>query len=245
MLKRKLTKDEFDALDEGKKSLYKENSSRAGEYVLDVEDSSEQAALVRSKAAEKARADAAEARVAELTTENESLTSQLSTSKPDLEKIGNEYKAKEKSLTEKHKGELAAKDKQIAAILIDRTALELATKISTVPELVVDAIKRRLKVGVNEAGEPVTEVLDAGGLATTQSVEDLGKEFVANPKYGAIMVGSKATGGSAIQGGGGGSATQYKGKNFSDLTEVERTAWHKEDPAGFKAASDANRNAKF
>lgn len=246
MLKRKLLQEVFDALDENLKPLYKVNPARAGEFLLEVEADTDNAALVRAKAVEKARADKAETDLVEATgrvTELEGQLAAASQNKPDLEKMGNDYKIKETTLKTKHLEDLKKKDEQIAKILVDRAALELAQKISTVPELVVDAIKRRLKVGVNEAGEPVAEVLDANGLATTATIEDLGKEFVANTKYAAIMVGSSASGSGASQQRGGGGAT-YKGKKFDDLSEAERIAWNTEDKSGFAAASEANRNAK-
>lgn len=243
MLKRKLNKEQFDALDEGQKSLYKENTSRAGEFLLDVEVDADNAALVRSKTIEKTRADTAEAKVTELTLELEGLNTQiatLNTNRPDTAALEKQYKDREAALKTKHEGELVKKDKLLATVLVDQKALEIATKISSTPELLVEVIKKRLKASVSD-GEPTTEILDAAGLASTATIQDLEQEFVANPKYAAIIIGSNASGGGARPSGGGSGAT-YKGKKFSDLTEVERVAWHKEDAKGFQAASDANRN---
>jgi hypothetical protein len=239
MLKRKLSKDEYDALPEGTKAFYKVDPGNANGFVLDVEPDTDNGALLRSKAAEKARADKAESDLAEANARIEELETAATAGNPDKAALEAAYKQKETALKAKHKAELDAKDKQLATILVDNKAMELAQKISTTPELIVDIIKKRLKPNLTDPENPTTDVLDAAGLATTSTIEDLGKELVANPKYGAIMIGSNGSGGGARPNLGGGGAS-YKGKKFEDTSEAERVAWHRDDPKGFKAASEAS-----
>lgn len=146
-----------------------------------------------------------------------------------------QYKERETALKAEHTAALKAANDKFDGVLLNNAALTLANEISTTPDLVVDALKKRMKV--NHDGEtPIVEVVDDKGLATTLSVEDLGKEFVANTKYAAIMKGSNASGGSAQQQRGGASGTMYKGKKFADLSEAERVAFAKENPTGFETA---------
>lgn len=237
MLKRKISIEDYNALPDAMKALYKVSGADSNKYDLDVEPDADNGALLRAKATEKARADKAEAELAEALENIATLEAAASAGNPDKAALEKAYKDKEIALKAKHAGEIAAKDKQLATILVDNKAMELAQKISTTPELVVEMIKKRLKPNLTDPENPTTDVLDANGLASTATIEDLGKEFVANPKYGAIMIGSNGSGGGA-RSNIGGSGASYKSKPFKDLTDADRTAWHREDPNGFKAASD-------
>lgn len=238
MLKRKISKEDFDALPEHMKALYKVSSADTNKFDLEVEPDADNGALIRARDREKARADAAETALNEATARVEELETAQAAGSPDKAALEAAYKAKEKALKDKHAIDLAAKDKQLSTILVDNRALELAQKISTAPELIVDLIKKRLKPDLTDPENPTTQVLDAAGLASTLSIEDLGKELVANPKYGAIMIGSNGSGGGARPNVGG-SGASYKSKPFKDLSDAERTQWHAEDPNGFKTASEA------
>lgn len=84
-------------------------------------------------------------------------------------------------------------------MLVTEVAARLATEISTVPELMTDAIAKRL--GVDLDGDmPTTRVLDANGKPTAATLDELKAEFLAVPKFAGILIGGSSTGGGAGSG---------------------------------------------
>jgi hypothetical protein len=84
-------------------------------------------------------------------------------------------------------------------------------------------------------------VLDINGALSAASLDDLKKEFGANAKFSAIVIASKATGGAGGNRNSG--SAVLNGKKFGELSEAERVELYKSDPEGFKAASEASRQA--
>jgi hypothetical protein len=74
-------------------------------------------------------------------------------------------------------------------------------------------------------------VLDSKGQASASSLDELKKEFVDNPRYSSIVVGTRATGGNAN---GSTSANGKAGdKKPQDMTQQERVDLYKSNPAEF------------
>ena len=199
-VKRKISKAEYEALSDDKKEFYIENKDRKGEYVLDM-DADFNKEL--TDAHERVKSENAS-----LKAKNEELTAELATekdkkqpkdgsvTKEDHEAMKNSY---EKKLSDaaKASGEVVAKkDKFIKNSLIDAKALELATKISKAPKLMLPHIKARLSADL-DGDDPKTVVLDADGKPSAYTLEDLAQEFVANKDFADIVIGSKASGGNA------------------------------------------------
>ena len=83
------------------------------------------------------------------------------------------------------------------ATLIDGEAAKLAAKISTAPALMLPIIKARLVADLT-GDTPVTKVKGTDGkVGDDFTIEKLSAELVANKDYGAIIIGSKASGGGA------------------------------------------------
>ena len=90
-------------------------------------------------------------------------------------------------------------------------------------------------------GEHIVRILDKDGKPSASNLDDLKKEVLGMKALAPLLSGSKASG-SGAGGGQGGGATSRNNKKFNELTEKERIEWHREDPEGFKAASDAARS---
>lgn len=243
-LKAKLDKTAFDALPAHFKTEYKQDGDS---YVLDVEETdslpgviSMKDAMTRAKANEvtehnktKTKLTAAEARVAELEEGDKTRTN-------DTKAIEDRWKAKVKSAEDDGAAKVTAREKQLGELLVDNEALRIANEISSEPDVILPHIQKRLRADLT-GEKPVTVVLDEKGEPSTKNVDDLKKEFLANKKFAAILVASKASGSGARQGNGGGSAP--KDKPFKDLTTKERTDWAQSDPDGFEAARIAHQTA--
>ncbi len=195
-LRRKITKTAFDALSEDLKKEYKINTKNDQEYFLDVDDASE---LTRAHDREKARADGlaeelnkAGEKVASLTTELKA----ANTRSPDVAELEKSWTAKLEKSETKSAATVAKLQGAIKTTLVDGTALTLATKISNSPELMSRAIKDRLAVEYD--GEtPILRILDKNGKPSAGTLAELETELLTDKAYSAIVIASKASGGSA------------------------------------------------
>lgn len=181
MLKRKIDAAAYAALPDAIKAEYQPKSDG---YVLDTDDARE---LISARDAANGERDTIKAQLTAATTK---ITELEATRGADTTTLENSYKAK-----------IAAKDTEIASLNTKVTGLtktvvcgpeadKIASKFSA-PTLIRDRILARLDV------DPKTEkprVLDAEGKASASTLDDLAKEFVDNPDFKAIVIGSKATG---------------------------------------------------
>ena len=188
-LKKKITKADYEKLADHFKSEYVEKN---GEYHLDLDDE-ESGALMRAKDREKEARKEAEAKLAEAQAKLAELQDGDSRKRGDIETLEKSWKSKLEDTTKQLTEKLSKKDSFIKASLVDSVAQQLASKISTSPALIMPHIKARLAADL-EGDSPSTKVLDKDGKLSALSVDDLANEFVTNPDFGAIIIGSKASG---------------------------------------------------
>lgn len=195
-LRRKITKTAYDALSEDLKKEYKVNAKNDQEYHLDVDDASE---LTRSLEREKARADKAveDLQAAQETvTELEAKVKDAIKKSPDVESLERSWNTK----LEKQKAAAEAKEAKLAgaikATLIDGNANTLAAKISTAPALMARYIKDRLTVEF-DGDTPALRILDKNGKPSAGTLAELETELLADKELSAMLIASKASGGSA------------------------------------------------
>lgn len=230
-LKSKLSKSEFDELPDVLKEHYKESN---GSYLLDSDEATElRRAKERAdeeKRQEKERADRLQRERDEQENERRRLEEETARKKGDVTAIENSWKTKVEEA--ERKGEEAANGlrEQLRNILVGEKATLLAAEISTAPSLILPHIKARL-VAELDGDAAITRVLDKEGKPSSLSMEDLKKEFIANPEYAAIIKGSNANGGGAGGGGAGGGAGS---KKFTEMSEPERVALYKQSPEEYR-----------
>lgn len=187
-LKRKITATEHAALAEVLQGEYKKDG--AG-FVLDTDDATD---LMNARDREKEAARVLKAEKAELQRLLDEATDKKNRENGDVAALDASYKQKIIDLEAK----VAASDKRAEDVLTATHVTTAAGKIAskfTVPTLVTDRIAARLKVELVD-GEAIVRVLDKAGKPSALSLVDLEKEFVDNPEYKSIVVGSRA-GGSA------------------------------------------------
>lgn len=240
-LKRKITKAVFDALSEDFQKEYKADGM---DYVLDVEGFEDTGELKRAKdrlaeekKEEKAKREAAEARVAELERLNSGDDEASARKRGDIAALEKAWQAKIDAEAAKGTSAAAALTAQLTRRLVDDTAANMAARLSEKPALLLPHIKARLQADFT-GDEPVTRVLGADGKLSALTVAELEKEFVANEDFAAIITGSKASGGGASGGRqSGGSAP----KKLAEMNDAERIAYAKTNPAAFEKESTALR----
>lgn len=241
-MKLKMQLDNLEGLDESLHQFYTEQD---GKFVLDVEGGEDTGALKRSKEHEKNLRKIAEAKVADLTnqlTDVEAKVTELTAANGDISKLRQTLDASWQQKLDAIKADSNAKietlNGNLQRILVDNVAHQIATDVSTAPELLLPHVKSRLKVELVD-GEAITRVVDKDGNESALSIDELKQEYVANPKYSAIIIGSKGSGGGAEKGSARGGAS----KAFKDMSEAERVDYARRDPAGFKRDAAAAKQA--
>lgn len=142
------------------------------------------------------------------------------------------------AMQEQHRKATENLEGVIKRIYVSDVANRIASEIALddgAAELLAENIGRRLSVEMVN-GNPVTRVLSPDGQPTVSSPDDLKKEYLQNAKYSGILRASDASGGGAPGGSKGGGAPR---KKLSEMGDVERAAWHAEDPEGFARAVEA------
>lgn len=222
-IKRKISKADYEALSDERKELYKENPSRKGEYILDMDDADNElrTALDRTKQEKtelQTKLDEITAKLEEL----EAAGKGNAKDKDTLETLKASYETKIAKLTGDHTAAITKSQKQIKSLLADSKAKELATKISKSPKLMQRVIRDRLDVDLS-GDEPKLTVLDADGKPSAFTLQDLEQELVADAEYADIIIGSKASGGDTGRGGqsGGNAHFNQKPRLLTEMTPQE------------------------
>jgi hypothetical protein len=234
MLKQRIDKTAFDALPDVMKAEYKPNPANAAEYVLDTEEARE---AIAARDREKKRADELQAQIDQINAQLAEAKTAKETAEVEAAKKRGDVTALETSWQKKLDDAVAAKDNEIKKLtaamerlLVHDQAMLIASQISTVPELLAPQIAARLQADLT--GEtPTTRVLDGTGKPSATTIDELSKEFVANPKFAAIIKASDGSGGGAGNGPSGGGASR---KKLSDMSEQERIDLNRTNPSEFQ-----------
>lgn len=193
MLKRKLSKADFDALNDVLKVEYKE---KGGEYHLDYEQDEDTSSLLRAKNRETEKRKELEVEVNELKTKFANLDSDSKRKIEDISHLEKSWKEKHTTEVNEIKSKLEKTQIGVAKKLSESTCLSIASEISKRPAMMAKLIADRVAVEFID-DEPHIKILDAKGKVSALTIDDLKKEIVAHPDYADIIVGSKASGGRA------------------------------------------------
>jgi predicted nuclease with TOPRIM domain len=224
MLKRKITKADYDALPDALKEHYNANGDH---YLLDADDARE---LLSARDAMKAERDEAKAKLAE----TERQLAEVTKDKGDLASLRESYEAKlsklKKELDEVNTTLTAERREHV----VGAKARELAAKHFTVPSLVAEILARRMDIDPKDP--KALRILDKDGKLSALTEDDLIKEFVDNPEYKAIVIANRASGSagnsSAPPGSAGNPPFNFttpdgKPKRLSQMSAAERAAYIK------------------
>lgn len=238
-MKYKITKTEFEALDETAKKEYTLDGETA---VLKIEGEGAPSAEAITRAEDKLRIekehrknaeaarDAAESREEKLKKDLEGASG-----KEAIEKIKADHQAELDKIRADREAEQKANKEARNAGLKKETAEAFANDHFTIPGLMVDQFAKRLSIEEVD-GTPVVRVLDAEGKASALSLDELKKEFLDNKDYSTIIKANTGSGGGADKSGGGGGASQ---KKIAEMTAKEEADFERDDPEGYTAALES------
>lgn len=195
--------DSIDTLPDPIKAEYSKGED--GKFYLAIEDFDSHpsvGALKRAKDYEKKERQALTAKMEEANQQLAALTAERedflrgAIPKGDVEKLEASYKGKLTKLENEFGAENATLKANLNNILVDNVALQLASKLSDSPDLLLPHIRPRLRAEIVD-GKATTRVVDKDNSLSALTVEDLEKEIGANPIFAPIIKGSKASGGGA------------------------------------------------
>lgn len=241
-LKHKIDENAFKALSDGLKAEYKKQDD--GTYVLEVEGLEDTGALKRAKEHEKELRKQAQADAKKALEELEALRAEYDEHKTkggskeaELEKAWQAKMAKrEKELKDQVELTQSALRAQMQDSVAQSLALELAGDNA---ELLIPHLTRRLKADIVD-GKAVTKILGPDGEVSATTMDELKKEFLSSPKFSAVVIGSKGSGGGAngTRRGSGGAH-----KKLSEMTATEEAIFGKENPAEYQKMLAAESGA--
>jgi hypothetical protein len=226
MFKKKIDKAAFDALSDAHKALYVVDGEG---YKLNVEIDDDAPELRRAKEREKARADEAERKLAELNTRLEELEGGDARKRGDIATLEKSWKDKLDAATKKATDTITALRTKVEQLMTDNSVTSLASEIFTKPSRDVRLLKDRVKVEW-DGDTPTLRVLDKDGKPSALSLDDLRKETVDNAEYKDILLGSRATG----SGGTGGNNRGGAPKQPAEYSDAERIELYRTNRAEFE-----------
>jgi hypothetical protein len=243
----KVTKAEYEALPKSLKDRFTQVEGNEDEYDNGEENASglKSARDKERDAAKKLREEKAawETEKAELEERIAEFESGADKGGADKDALKKSYEAKLQKQKEKHEAEVTKIRSALQKTHVDAVADKLAGEISTVPDLMSEAIRKRLRVNL-DGDEPSTEILGPDGKPSAATLEELRQELLGNERYKGILIGSSGSGGGAGGGGGGGGAFDIKRYKNQDGT----TNWSlvhtdmKKDPELFGKVQEANKS---
>lgn len=234
--------DSLDGLSAELQPLYVADGDK---FRLNVKGYKDPGALIRARDREKDEARKARERVTELEGEIEQLNADLSEARskknPDMAALDQSYKDKIAKIEKARDDELARLRGYLEQTHRSDVAQKIAAELSDSPHLLVPFIEKRLAFEIGASG-PETRVLDANGQASALSIEELTAEVKADKTFAAIIRGSQASGGGAVNGQKPGSAGLTVEK-FNAMSGDERTKLFRENPTEFRRLTAAAKEA--
>lgn len=223
MLKFKLNKEEFDALEETQKAMYAESGEGYQLAIEGVPDVSGLEKKVNELLGEK-KTEQEKRRLAE--EEAKRVAEEQARKKGDLDTLEKSWAEKLSTREKELLAQIDERDGRLHTLLVDNVAQTLATRLAGDSAAVITPhIKSRLIV---EEGK--TRIVDVEGKPSAATLEDLEKEFRNNKLFAPIVIGSMASG---TGGNGGPTIASGGGKKWSDFTEAERLKLFQEDRDAF------------
>lgn len=217
-LKKKLTKEEHAKLSEHLKAEYVEDGDG---FRLDVDGEEDTGALKRAKDREaQLRRDAEKAKK-ELEDRLAEIEGDDARKKGDIATLEKSWQKKLDDQKAEYEGKVSKLTSHTTKSLVDNVAMQLASKISTAPALLLPHIRARLQADF-EGDEPKTRVLDKDGKPSALTVEELSQEFIANKDFSAIITASKASGGAGKSSQNGGGAPNNPGNSGNQTADLSK-----------------------
>jgi multidrug efflux pump subunit AcrA (membrane-fusion protein) len=216
----KLTVESLDGLDDGVKSLYKEDN---GKFRLDLDGYEDTTGLKAQRDALLNEKKDAQRKAKEAEESAKLAAEEAARKSGDVSALEKSWQEKLATTESNYKTQAEALTKQIHGLTVGQTATKLAAElaISGSADVLLPHIQSRLTVEIKD-GVPSVRVLDLQGKPTAMTVDELKQEFISNKAFAPLIAASKATGGGASAGGGGGAAKTMKRDQFEAMNPAQK-----------------------
>ena len=216
----KLTVDSLDGLDDGVKTLYKEDN---GKFRLDLDGYEDTTGLKAQRDALLNEKKEAQRKTKEAEEAAKTLAEESARKNGDVAALEKSWQEKLAATESNYKNLNESLTKQIHGLTVGQTATKLAAElaISGSADVLLPHIQSRLTVEIKD-GAPSVRVLDLLGKPTAMTVDELKQEFISNKAFAPLIAASKATGGGASGSGGGGAAKTMKRDQFETMNPVQK-----------------------
>ena len=213
-LKRKITKEQFEALAENIRFEYKPGEGD-NEYVLQTEGDEDVGALKRAHLRTKDALTQSEAKRDALEVELEKIQNNPARKTGDIEALERQWKAEKEESDGKFTSKISSLTSRIIDGALNQAAMGLSEKISLPgnAKILLPHIKSRISAELDDNDNVVVKVLGEDGKPSDLTIDKLGEEFVANKDYSGIIQGTKARGGAGASNNGGAVHTSNNGNN--------------------------------
>jgi hypothetical protein len=223
--------DSLEGLDEGARAFYEEKD---GKFQLKVEGipQGEDVSGLKAKIDELLSEKKTEAEKRKQAEESARKTAEEAARKNgDVEALENSWREK---LTKREQELLSERESlasQIKELTVGRAATDLAAELAVQgsAKALLPHLQARLSMDIRD-GKPTVVVLDANGKPSAATLEELKAEFVNDPAFAPLIVGSKASG----SGAGGAKPGGGAAKKFNEYTGAELSAIRTSDPAKYE-----------
>tara|TARA_R110000764_G_C10964828_1_gene378622 strand:+ start:422 stop:1051 length:630 start_codon:yes stop_codon:yes gene_type:complete len=139
----------------------------------------------------------------------------------DFESLEKSWAAKLAESESKNKAKIDAYQANARKSSVDEVARQIASNISTNPDILLPHVKARLDMQETEDGVFKTVVKDSSGNLSASSIEDLTNELKNSDMFKPLIIGTKATGGDS----GGGTGGQAGGTSKDKLIAKNKAAF--------------------
>ncbi len=216
----KLTVDSLDGLDDGVKTLYKEDN---GKFRLDLDGYEDTTGLKAQRDALLNEKKEAQRKTKEAEEAAKTLAEESARKNGDVAALEKSWQEKLAATESNYKNLNESLTKQIHGLTVGQTATKLAAElaISGSADVLLPHIQSRLTVEIKD-GAPSVRVLDLQGKPTALTIDELKQEFISNKAFAPLIAASKATGGGASGSGGGGAAKTMKRDQFETMNPVQK-----------------------
>mgnify|MGYP003519805469 FL=1 len=216
----KLTVDSLDGLDDGVKTLYKEDN---GKFRLDLDGYEDTTGLKAQRDALLNEKKEAQRKAKEAEEAAKAAAEEAARKSGDVSALEKSWQEKLAATESNYKNLNESLTKQIHGLTVGQTATKLAAElaISGSADVLLPHIQSRLTVEIKD-GAPSVRVLDLQGKPTAMTVDELKQEFISNKAFAPLIAASKATGGGASGSGGGGAAKTMKRDQFETMNPVQK-----------------------
>lgn len=219
-----ISKEEYDALEDSQKALYKESGDIYQLAVDGLPDVTGLQKKVDELLDEKKKEQQKRKEAEELA---KKAAEEQAKKNGDVEALEKSWAEKLAAKEQELMTQINDRDSRLKTLLVDNVAQSLSVKLAgDSAAVLMPHIRSRLIV---EDGK--TRIIDNDGKPSALTLDDLEKEFRNNKLFAPIVIGSKATGtgGNSSQ-----SVPSGNGKKWSDYSEAERIQLYKENPEEFK-----------